>query len=336
MLTHLSIGDLNVGTHTYPLSSFGPDNMNYYPTLDNAARSVHDGFHDKVVQMRKRFIPTSAIDIRGCRAGDDPDYLVAMREFFHKPDEPKLKASAPRWFQSYPPLGWERPENRQQISTFLSGKIFVNTVAHDEQMTAAKAWASLIKVDPLHTGFWSNLFGGTAANFTALAWRSTIPALFIPTPGLTALSGLDLAGVVTSIADMFNVPAGSVPNASQIAGKDAVAFQNFMLKAKDILENGDGIYYYMLFAGLPIFFFNKNNFLNHEGIMVLKSFEKEAMQAWYKCMWAGTIPASAQSNNATISPEISRRAPMLQDEHNATQFAICPAVEYGDHIQTSP
>lgn len=335
MLTALPLSDLNAGS-VYTMTDFGSDNMNFFPTLDNAVRAVQDDFHAKVVQMRKRFIPTSAIDIRGCRAGDDSDYLVAIREFFHQPNDPKLNVSAPRWFQSYPPLAFQLPANRHDISTFLSGKIFVNTVDHDEQMKDAKAWAALIKIDPLHTNFWSNLFGGTPANFTALTWRSTIPKLFIPTPGLAALAPLDLAGVVTNVADVFNVPAGKVPNASQIAAKDAGAFQTFMTAAKDSLENGDGIYYYMLFAGLPIFFFNKNNFLNHEGIMVLKTYEKEAMQEWYKCMWAGTIPASAQSNNATLTPEISRRAPMLQDDHNATQFAICPAEEYGEHIQTSP
>ncbi len=337
MLTGLPLSDLNAGS-VYTMTDFGSDNMNFFPTLDNAVRAVKDGFHDKVVQMRKRFIPTSAIDIRGCRAGDDSDYLVAIREFFDKPDDPGLKASAPRWFQSYPPLAWQLPANRHDLTTFLSGKIFSSTVAHDEQMKGAKAWAELTKVDPLHTNFWSGLFGGTPANFVALSWRNTIPQLFIPAPGLAALAPLDLAGIVSKMADMFNVPPASVPNASQIAAKDNAAFQTFINAAKDSLENGDGIYYYMLFAGLPIFFFNKNSFSNHEGLIVLKTFEHEAMQSWYKCMWLGSLPAnpSNASTAATLDNELSRRVPMLQDEHAATEWAICPATEYGDRIQTSP
>lgn len=337
MLTGLPIGDLNAGS-TYKLTDFGSGNVNFYPTLENCARAVQNDFNAKVVKMRKRFTSTSAIDIRGCRAGEETDYLVALREFFHQPTDPKLTLSAPIWFQSYGPIGWELPEKRQHISTFLAGKIFSNTVAHDEQLKGAKAWATLIKADPLHTNFWSNLFGGTPANFTALTWRSTIPALIIPTPGLAAMALLDLAGVVKNVADLFNVPAGAVPNGSQIASKDAAAFQTFMTKAKDSLENGDGIYYYMLFAGLPIFFFNKNLFINHEGLMILKTYEKQAMQSWYKCMWLGTLPQNAnnQSKNATLSSETSRRVPTLQDAHSATQWAICPAVEYGGKIQTSP
>lgn len=337
MLTGLSLADLNAAS-VYTMTDYVPDNVNYFPTLENAVRAVQSGFHDKIVQMRKRFTTTSAIDIRGCRAAEDADYLTAIREFFDRPDNPRVSASGPIWFQSYPPLAFQLPETRQHISTFLSGKVFSGTVEHDEQMKGAKAWASLIKVDPLQTNFWSNLFGGTPANFTALTWRSTIPALFIPTPGLKALAPLDLAGVVTAIADMFNVPAGSVPNASQIAAKDAAAFQIFMTAAKKSLEEQDGIYYYMLFAGLPVFFFNKNIFTNHQGLMVLKKFEKDAMQSWYKCMWSGALPSNAsnQSTNATLSPEISRIAPMLQDEHAATEFAVCPADAYGQRIQSSP
>ena len=339
MLTGLPLSDLNAAS-IYTMTDFGSDNMNYFPTLDNAVRAVKDGFHDKVVQMRKRFTPTSAIDIRGCRAGDDSDYLVAIREFFDKPDDPKLNVSAPRWFQSYPILAQQSPlpATRQNVSILLGAKIFGNAVDHDEQMKDAKAWASLIKVDPLHTNFWSGLFGGTPANFSALTWRSTIPPLFIPAPGLAALAPLGLADVVSKIADMFNVPAGSVPNASQIAAKDAAAFQTFMTAAKDSLENGDGIYYYLFFAGLPIFFFNKNSFTNHEGLIVLKMYEHDAMQSWYKCMWLGSLPAnpSNASTTATLGNEPSRRVPMLQDDHTATEWAICPATEYGDHIQTSP
>jgi hypothetical protein len=337
MLTGLPLSDLNAGS-VYTMTDFGADNVNFFPTLDNAVRAVQADFHSKVVQMRARFTPTSVIDIRGCRAGDDPDYLVALREFFHQPNDPKLIVSAPRWFQSYPVLANQSPlpATRQNVSVLLGAKIFAGTVGHDEQMKDAKAWAALIKVDPLHTNFWSGLFAGTPDNFTGLTWRSTIPKLFIPTPGLDALAPLDLAGVVKNVADMFNVPAAKVPNASQVASKDAGVFQTFMTAAKDSLENGDAIYYYMLFAGLPIFFFNKNVFLNHEGLLVLKAFEKDAMQSWYKCMWLGTIPDAAQSKSATMGAEIARRAPMLQDDHNATQFAICPAEEYGEHIQTSP
>jgi hypothetical protein len=114
--------------------------------------------------------------------------------------------------------------------------------------------------------------------------------------------------------------------------------QTFMNAARQSLQSGDGIYYYMLFAGLPLFFFNKNNFVNHNGLMVLQAYEHEAMQSWYKCMWRGTLPAISAnaSTTATLSTENARRAPMLQDEHAATEWDICPAVEYGQHIQTSP
>lgn len=411
MLTGLSLtNDLDADS-TYVMSAYAADNMNYYPTLDNAARAVQDNFHQKIVQMRQRFTPTSAIDIRGCRAGDDPDYLTAMREFFDRPDDPRLTASAPRWFQSYPTLGTHKPTTRTDVTNFLSHRLFANTVAHDEQMTGARAWAELIKVAPLHTDFWSGLLNGTAAAFAALTWRSTVPPLFIPTPGITALAALNFSDLLSKVADLFNVPAASVPSAAQLTplqslltslptynqsllpdtpdstaparlqqlfqglkqmntdlGQNVVPatapspltaaqirqyqqallnfietsrltpIKNFMTAAKQSLETGDGIYYYMLFAGLPIFFFNKNAFTNHEGLMVLQAFEHDAMQSWFKCMWAEPLPANASnaSTTATSTEENARRAPMLQDEHAATEWAICPAAEYGQHLQMSP
>lgn len=338
-LTTLPINDLKVGSHHYSLSNFVPDNVNYFPTLENAARAVNDDFHAKIVQMRKRFTSNSAIDIRGCRAGDDTDYLLAIREFFDKPQNPGLTVSGPIWFESYPLLAWANlPSNRNEVKVLLASKLFSSTVDHDEQIKGTKYWAKLLKIDPLHTNFWTNLFGGASTNFTSLAWVNNIPALFISAPGLQALAGLPLDKVVAKLADLFNVPAASVPNTSQIASKDDTAFKNFMSAAKDSLENGDGLYYYILFAGLPLFLFNKFSFLNHEGLIVHKNFEKEAMQNWFKCIWKGTLPANAdnKSSNAKLADNSARRSPMLQDEHAATEWAVCPALEFGNRIRTSP
>jgi hypothetical protein len=337
-LTTLPIGDLHVGTHIYPLTHLVPDNINYFPTLENAARAVNDDFHAKIVQMRKRFMATSAVDIRGCRVGDDQDYLLAIREFFDKPQNPSLTVSGPKWFQSFPELAWaNRPSSRNEIKILLASKVFSSTVDHDEQMKGTKYWANLLKIDPLHTNFWANLFSGPSANFTALTWVNNIPALFISTPGLKALAGLPLATVVAKVADLFNVPVASVPNASHIASKDDVAFKKFMVAAADSMENGDGLYYYILQAGLPLFLFNKSAFLNHEGLILHKDFDKEAMQNWFKCLWRGSLPANPdnKSVNAKLADEQARHAPMLQDDHAATEWAVCPAIEFGDRIQVS-
>jgi hypothetical protein len=336
-LTTVNIGDLEVGSHHYTLTSFVPDNVNFFPTLENAARAVNDDFHAKIVQMRKRFIATSAIDIRGCRVGEDSDYLLAIREFFSKPQNPGLTVSGPVWFESFPVLAWHNPSKRNDIKGFLAGAVFSSTVHHDEQMKGAKYWAKLLKIDPLHTDFWANLFSGPSANFTALTWVNNIPALFISTPGLKALVGVPLATVVAKVADLFNVPVASVPNASQIASKDDAAFKKFMVAAADSMENGDGLYYYILQAGLPLFLFNKSAFANHEGLIVHKDFDTEAMQNWFKCLWRGSLPANPdnKSANAKLTDEQARHAPMLQDAHAATEWAVCPANEFGDRIQVS-
>lgn len=404
-LTSLSIGDLHVGTFQYSLSDFQADNMNYYPTLDNAARAVDADFRTNLTSARQRFTPASTIDIRGCRAGEENDYLVALREFFDRPDDPRLRASAPRWFQSYTSLGWERPRNRADIANYLQNGAFSRQVAAAEQRSAVLSWAGLIKVEPLHNNFWTDLLSGHAIKFCDLNWRTRIPALFIPTPGLTALNALDFKTVVTRLADFFNVPAAAVPGNPQFTSLNAITsaatsynqtlfttpaaanldtlfealkqintalaqsivpaakptpltttliaqyqtqllehlatqlvpVKNFMQAAQDSLQTGDGLYYYMLFAGLPVFFFNRDT-MNHNGLMVLQTHDNAAMQSWYKCIWAEALPTGAanQSTGAAIGTAQSRRAPTLQDEHVLTELAICPSDKYGDHLENSP
>ncbi|MBX2924029.1 MAG: hypothetical protein KF746_17655 [Chitinophagaceae bacterium] len=404
-ITHLGITNLNVDTFQYTLSDYVPDNMNYYPTLDNAARAVAADFRANLNRARQRFAVTSTIDIRGCRAGDDSDYLVALREFFDRPQNPRLRASAPIWFQSYPPLGWERPRNRADIAAYLTRSIFANAVPPAEQRSAVLSWAGLIKVEPLHTAFWTDLLSGHALRFCDLTWRTRIPALFIPTPGLASLSGLAFAAVITNLTNYFNVPAASVPSATQLTGVASIVssatsysqtlfatpvaatlqslftslqqintalsqnivpatapnpltiaiiqqyqqqlldhlatqltpVKNFMQAAQDSLQTGDGLYYYMLFAGLPVFFFNRNA-ISRNGLMVLQPHDNAAMQSWYKCIWAETLPSGAanQSTGAAIGTAQSRRVPMLQDDHVLTELAICPSDRYGDRLTFSP
>lgn len=404
-ITHLSINDLNVGTFQYSLSDYAPDNMNYYPTLDNAARAVDADFRADLTRARTRFSPTSAIDIRGCRAGEENDYLVALREFFDRPQNPRLRASAPIWFQSYSPLGWERPRNRADITGYLTRNIFANALPPAEQRSAMSSWAGMIKIEPLHTTFWTDLLSGHALRFCDLTWRTRIPALFIPTPGLAALTAMNFATVITSLTNFFNVPAASVPSNTQqtaiasilssatsysqtlFATPVAATLQplftslqqintalsqnivpatapnpltiaiiqqyqqqllahlatqltpvkNFMQAAQDSFQTGDGLYYYMLFAGLPVFFFNRNT-MNRNGLMVLQPHDNAAMQSWYKCIWAEALPSGAanQSTGAAIGTAQSRRAPMLQDDHVLTELAICPSDRYGDRLTSSP
>ncbi|MBT8183323.1 MAG: hypothetical protein KJN76_00670, partial [Eudoraea sp.] len=349
-IVDLGINGLNVGTFNYQLGIV-PGNLNYFPTLNNAARAVSGDFRNTLLRSRQRFMPTSVIDIRGCRAGENANYLVAVREFFDRPENPRLLASAPRWFQSYPSLGWELPRHRADITNMIATRIFNNAVPGGEQIAAMRSWAALIKVNPLHTQFWSNLLGGPAVTFCDLTWRAGIPVLFIPAPGIVALSGLNLADLVTNLGDYFNVPAASMPNATdhtniapiltsittynsnlvaevntetsdtrlsalfnalkQINVDLAQSFvpsvapnplthtlisqyqrelsdfldagplapiKNFMTAARDSFETGNGLYYYLLYSGLPIFFFNRSE-IAHNGLVVFQPHENEALQS---------------------------------------------------------
>jgi hypothetical protein len=92
----------------------------------------------------------------------------------------------------------------------------------------------------------------------------------------------------------------------------------------------------MLFAGLPVFFFNRSA-MNHNGLMVLQAYENAALQSWYKCIWAEPLPSGPAnaSTGAAINQANARRVPTLQDEHVLTELAMCPSEKYGEHLEFS-
>jgi hypothetical protein len=278
--------------------------------------------------------------------------------------------------------------------------------------TAFREWADLIRVRPLHVDFWLTLLRSRAIRFGALTWRSEIPALFIPSPGLAELNGLDLAAVIGKLKDYFNVPNSAVPSASDLSGIASVTshlatwsphllnaaqdsatpaqrttlFENlkqintalgqshvpgtspnapnpptaaqlrgyqtavvtfletsrltpiktFMTAAADSLETGDGLYYYLLFAGLPVFVHGTPT-LNDIGLVVLNAHRSEALQSWYKCLWKDALPsATGDYRTANISHANSRQFIGMVDEDHTSHRAHCPHPDYMNSIRKRP
>lgn len=101
--------------------------------LRAALRGTGAGFRGDLEAVRNRFDENSWIDIRGCNAGDDVNYLRAFSQFFgssgHGPN-----VSAPEWFQVFPTLGTHS----------LGGASDINGIAADQGVQAAlDRWSPL-------------------------------------------------------------------------------------------------------------------------------------------------------------------------------------------------
>jgi hypothetical protein len=403
VITATGIGDF------HPHLGLDNDNMNDFPTLSAATTAVHNGFHEKLVTARTHINASTFIDIRGCRAGQDEDYLEAIREFFGT-GEQKPTVSAPRWFQGYPKIGFKTLNTQAQVKSALNHASEWGYTPTQRKATFT-TWAELIKVKPLHFDFWLSLLKGKATTFASLSWREQIPPLFIATPGVAALNGKDFGQVVGSLKDFFAVPTTSIispsaitalqpitsnlptwnpqlttplaadatspqrttifqnlqtinsalaqsfvpatspnapepPTAGQLQGFQTTllnflentkltAVKTFMTAAAESLETGDGIHFYMLFAGLPVFV-NGIPELGKNGLFVLDAHKVAAFQEWYKCLWKDPLPASGAYKTATIGTLSNRQVAALVGEDRTSLLSICPIPKYMSCIRTRP
>jgi hypothetical protein len=80
-----------------------------------ANKAFAGGFSKKLEKARKRFKDSSWIDIRGCRVGDQPDYMQAVSQFFGGAGS-KPHVSAPDWVQLYRALTYKELDDADLAS----------------------------------------------------------------------------------------------------------------------------------------------------------------------------------------------------------------------------
>ena len=193
--------------------------INPFPLMGRAAEAIRNDFRSKLNRVKQRLDENSTIDIRGCRAGQDADYLEAVREFFGRTDH-LPSVTAPRWYQYFGPSSFSDRQDNAQFHTLLT------TGAEAPNIRAGfEDWARRTRIDPLHKTFWRDLLNGSVIVFCLMAWRNTFPRLptKLATPGLTAFAALNFRDAIVRIRDFFNVAAASTP-----AGAALQTIHNFV------------------------------------------------------------------------------------------------------------
>ncbi|HOY05858.1 MAG TPA: hypothetical protein PLO67_10680 [Saprospiraceae bacterium] len=403
LITGMTYDDLPGVGDFHPHLGLDDDSMNDFPTL-LAIPAAMPTFRTNLDNARQKLDSSSWVDVRGCRVGQDEEYLEALRTFFGRTgQEPKI--SAPRHFQNYPEIDRERPGTRANIGALITGGHWGhNETAFKEKFSV---WADLLRVRPLHVDFWNTLLTGRTARFAGLQWRSEIPALFIPTPGLADLNPMNFTEIIGKLKDFFNVPNASVPSAGVLSGMATLAaalpghnasllatvsdsatpaqlntlftqlqsvntalsasvvpaaapplnpgvirgyqtglndhldtgplaaLKTFMTAAATSLETGDGLCYYLLFAGLPVYVFGKPQ-LSKNGLIVLDAYKGPAFQSWFKCLWADPLPASGAYLTANINTQAHRQVAGLVGDDRTSLVSICPLPRYMNCMRKRP
>jgi hypothetical protein len=330
----LKYAQLGVDDDLHPHLGLEPGMVNNFVTLKAAVASIRNGFRTKVIEARKKIDGSTIIDIRGCYAGEKEDYVEAIRTFLGT-GERKPVVSAPRHYQLYSYIRYFKVmTSRADIANWISKTQF--ELAPSKLKDAFRKWAELVAIDPLHTKFWDDLLSGPAADFASMGWRNSIPPLFLPTPGLDLLKTLNLPDAVKKLRDYFNVP-GTLPSAADLndpAKRDTV-LKPFMTAAADSLKNGDGLYFYMIFTGLPVFV-HATPGIKTNGLVVLDAFQDEAMQSWYRCLWKDPLPATGAHKNADVKLDNFRQIIALVGANRTDVVSICPIPRYYHCMRIRP
>jgi hypothetical protein len=113
------------------------------------------------------------------------------------------------------------------------------------------------------------------------------------------------------------------------------AIKTFMTAAADSLGTGDGLLYYLVFSGLPIFVHGIPQ-LARNGLVVLNVHRAAALQQWYTCLWQQALPAAGPYLSANIDTLDHRQVAALVGEDRTSYVSMCPIPRYSHCIRKRP
>jgi Domain of unknown function (DUF4157) len=109
-----------------------------------ATRAIAAGFRGNLNAARSRFDADSWVDIRGCNAGNDINYLRAVSRFFgNAPALPHV--SAPNWFQVFPFLRLHSFGSDASVNSAASNPSVTEALDRWSPMTGARQQMELLR-----------------------------------------------------------------------------------------------------------------------------------------------------------------------------------------------
>ena len=410
-LKQLKATDLNLAKKDVLSYNMPGNALNPFLLAGRAADAIVAGFRAQLEKVRNRFSSNSYIDIRGCRAGSDTEYLSAIKDFFGQ-SASKPNVTAPLWYQAFAGTNsYYHPVDRAGIHTLLQN----GPHAADIRKGFA-TWATMCHVEPEHKEIWMDAVDGSAVKFVLLEWRKKLRDLPVEAPALKPYLNMVFIDFINKSQDFFNIAPSDMPKAAvltdinnyitgklknyakdllqpvdgatdqaklntihtalktintelgnpvtpfppaPIGFKAVIDVQNELIKYisdKKIAEikpfmaalknrltdtNDPGLYYYMLFAGMPVFVFSNHEAINNHvvkvinnALVILDSFADAAYRTWVKLSWEEPLPSGNRFSTLHPTEFTSRRVMMMVREPDGgdSPVAVCPHKDYMDKI----
>ena len=206
----VALGDWGAFTEVHPT------NMAYFgANVSSGIAAFNSDFFAKITTMRTRFNQYSKVDIRGCQAGRDLDYLRAIRQFFGTSATVRPTISAPDRFQRFNGLNQITGLNSQADLTHLynSG---ISPFSAANLRGQLDTWANGFGITQAHIDFWKTTFQLHVLEFCKLQWRTTIPTRQVVIPRLDNLATASFNQVFTQLSDIFFFTTAQRPTAAQV------------------------------------------------------------------------------------------------------------------------
>ena len=203
-------------------SDLSTDTMN---SIVVSVQALRNNFRTNLESVQQRFSGTSWVDIRGCRAGTDRDYLRAISEFFGTAGN-LPHVSGPTWFQKFPTIGFRDFSGSADIDDVFDNGIPGHNgtnISSFSLKSALDQWLGFILYDTAYFSAWRTALNKTASEFCLLTWRNDIPTLFIREGKQRGIASLSFIDTIKRIKDIFEVSTSSQPTQATLNG-----LQNFV------------------------------------------------------------------------------------------------------------
>jgi Domain of unknown function (DUF4157) len=309
--------------------------------LKQANRALTGGFRATLNSARSRFDATSTIDIRGCNAGKDLDYLRAFSQFFGLPGA-LPHVTAPNWFQAFLRLGFQQLVSAGDIATHMGDAEFE---------AALKLWFDVLAAptrDALLTFYRYEISRRTQpaqppAQPGSAGSSSAPPSMPQPQalPRLAGPSGTPMPAEDKTAVSLLSAPdklpspptAPPKPPARQPGGSgspqpltDPLVDVAQRAVARLTAPGADARFYFDSALVLPVQ--NKTDLR----LFALKSLQAEAMRNWVLNQWKTPAPGLQAVLTGTLNNQLFVQAVVESHEPDAQLF-FPPDPRYKQHIQ---
>ncbi|MDD4756130.1 MAG: hypothetical protein PHG29_08620, partial [Prolixibacteraceae bacterium] len=192
-----------------------PVPVQIFNICNTANNAVSNNFRSKLNQVKARFDENSWIDIRGCRIGQDTNYLEALRIFFGRPDH-LPSVSGPEWWQSFPSAGFIPLADEAAVDTLWGSGDNTGHQGHTARdiQDVFDRVRSLSGVD-IHIDFWKDVSNFSNFRFVAQVWKGELQPLPMQAPRLSDFNSLNFTNTINRISEIFNL-AGSAPTGATL------------------------------------------------------------------------------------------------------------------------